>query len=50
MTAMSINKLTDVLSLGWRFLDDRAVVSQKMAHKEFAKVFLELLHGNLRCT
>ena len=45
---MSVNKLADVLSLRRRLSDNRAVVPQKMAHKEFAEIFLELLHSHLR--
>jgi len=50
VAAMSVYELTDILSLGWEFLDDRAVISQKMTHEELSEVFLELLHSNLRST
>ena len=44
---MSINKLTNILTLRSRFLDDGAIVSHQMVHEEFVEVLLELLLGQL---
>jgi hypothetical protein len=46
--AVGINKLTDVLTLRSRFLDDGAIVSHQMVHEELVKVLLERLLGYLR--
>ena len=44
---MCINKLTNILSLGWRLPNNWTIISQKVTHEKLAKVFLELLHGDL---
>ena len=40
MGAMSVNQVTDMLSLAWRLGDDRAIVSQEVRHEESVKVLL----------
>ena len=48
MTAVGIDQLTNILTLIWWLLDDWTIVAEKVRHEKLTKIFLELLHSNLR--